>query len=409
MRLIAGTGLVLVLALVPAGCGGVAPSPATTPGPSALPTPTVAVTARPSAPASSSPSATPSASAMSQPAVTDLAAEVHRVPSEFTGHISAFASLGDAIIWSGGPRVRDNNLYRLVPGSDQPELLYENLVRDSYLTTVAGSAVGYLFTDERWTNGERRGWWLWYLRASGAEPVLLDQSTDDRIISPTIAMNDRWIAWEVVHGTWEEPINELRFASVDDPAHPTTLFSYPGNDVYMEFPELWEDELWYGIADNDWDALTEKPRVEMIDLTNPAASPTRFGEDMRAFMPAPGRDVIAWKSGGTDELAALNSGLLTLYWRSTGEIDELPLPGDETAAERISYPSVGNRFVAWWDDFQPRQYVYDLAERRFRRIAEYDLTGDEGVNMPSLSGDLLVYRHYLGDDKRYLEWCVLPR
>ena len=30
--------------------------------------------------------------------------------------------------------------------------------------------------------------------------ILVDESTDDRLISPTIAMDDHWIAWEVIHG-----------------------------------------------------------------------------------------------------------------------------------------------------------------------------------------------------------------
>jgi hypothetical protein len=229
------------------------------------------------------------------------------------------------------------------------------------------------------------------------------------LIAPTIAMNERWIAWEVVHGSYENRVNELRVASTTDPMAPTTLLAYQGRDVYMQFPSLWNDELWYGIADNDWETLTEKPRVEMIDLANPAAAPRVFGAERRAFMPAPGANVVAWKSGGIDELAALNSGALTIYWRATGEIEVLSVPGRESAAARISYPSVGNRFVAWWDDIQQRLYVYDLAERQFRRIAEYDWTSEERVVKQSLAGNLLAYMHYLSDGKRYLEWCELPR
>lgn len=341
--------------------------------------------------------------------IADLSLQTHHVGEEFTGHISAFVSLGSEIVWSGGPRDIDNNLYRLIPGADEPDLLYENRESDSNLTSIAGSAAGYLFTDERWIDGERRGWRLWFLARPGEIPLLVDQSTDDRQIAPTIAMNDRWLAWEVVHGTHENPVNELRVAGIADPLVPTTLLSYPGRDVYMQFPSLWADELWYGIADNDWEALTEKPRVEMIELANPQAAPATFGAEQRAFMPAPGRDVVAWKSGGRDEFAALNSGVLTIYWRATGQVDELPLPGRETAAARISYPSVGNRFVSWWDDIAQRFYVYDLLERRFRRIAEYDWTGEERVTKPSLSGDLLVYTHYLSDGERYLEWAELPR
>jgi hypothetical protein len=338
----------------------------------------------------------------------DLNVATHRIPEAFTGHVSAFMSLGDQIIWGGGPG-REDNLYRYVLGATEPELLYLNTERNSSITSVAGSAAGYVFTDDRWVGGEPRGWRLWFLPASGGEPIEIDRSTDDRLISPTIAMNDRWIAWEVVHGSFDAPVNELRHVSVANPLAPVTLLSYQGRDVYMQFPSLWEDELWYGIADNDWEALTEKPRIEMIDLANPAAPPVALGVEQRAFMPAPGRDVVAWKGGGADEFAALNSGALTIYWRATGEIDELPIPGRQSTAEEIAYPSVGGRFVAWHDDIEQRFYVYDLVERQFRRIAEYDWTGEQRVSRPSLSGDLLAYLYNVRDGERYLEWCVLPR
>ena len=393
--------ILLVLALISAGCGSVAPS--------LSPPHSPAAPARPTSPPSPLPASTATILATQPPqeAVADLAVETHRISEAFTGHISAFVSLGDQILWGGGPG-REDNLYRYVLGAAEPELLYLNAERNSSITSVAGSAAGYAFTDDRWVGGEPHGWRLWFLPEIGGEPIEIDRSTDDRLISPTIAMNDRWIAWEVVHGTYEEPVNELRYVSVTDPLSPTTLLSYPGRDVYIQFPSLWENELWYGIADNDWDALTEKPRVEMVDLMERGSPPIAFGADQRAFMPAPGRDVVAWKSGGADEYAALNSGMLTIFWRTTGQIEELPVPGRETAAERIAYPSVGNRFVAWHDDIGQRFYVYDLVERQFRRIAEYDWTGEERVSRPSLSGDLLAYTHNVRDGERYLEWCLLP-
>jgi hypothetical protein len=392
----------LVLALISAGCGSVAPSRSP-----AIP-PTTSL--QPPLPPTPSPTPGPAISP-AQPAqdeVADLNVATQRIPEVFTGHISAFMSLGDQIVWGGGPDSQDN-LYRYVLGAAEPGLLYLNSERNSSISSVAGSAAGYAFTDDRWVGGEPRGWRLWFLPADGGEPIELDRSSDDRLISPTIAMNDRWIAWEVVHGTFEAPVNELRYVSVANPLAPVTLLSYPGRDVYMQFPSLWEDELWYGIADNDWDALTEKPRIEMIDLAHPGAPPVALGAEQRAFMPAPGRDVVAWKGGGSDEFAALNSGVLTIYWRSTGEIDELPIPGRATAAEEIAYPSVGGRFVAWHDDIEQRFYVYDLLERQFRRIAEYDWAGEERVSRPSLSGDLLAYLYNVRDGERYLEWCLLPQ
>ncbi|MEP7360296.1 MAG: hypothetical protein ABI744_01825 [Chloroflexota bacterium] len=325
-----------------------------------------------------------------------------------TNHIETFVSLGNAIIWTGGATDSHNNLYRYVPGAAEPEVVFNNPERMRVLTSVRGSAAGYVFLDERLAGGDGRAWRLWFLANPGEEPVLLDQSTDDRLPVPTIAMDDSWITWEVVHGTVNQHLNELRAARVSDLLHPLTLLSFSGRDSYLDFPSLYGDELWYGIAENDWVANTEKPRVEMVDLRKSDATPKIFGADQRAFMPAPARDLVAWKGGGTDDLAALNAGTLTLFWRATGSIEELPIPGPERLARRISYPSVGDRFVAWWDDMRTRLYVYDLAGRQFGRIAEFDPLGDELIARSSLSGALITWLHYLASGERYLEWTVLP-
>ena len=343
-----------------------------------------------------------------EPPVSDLAIDAHVIRGASARHVGAVVSTGSEIVWSGGATEADRDLYRYVPGALQPELLFANS-RDSILSAVAGSSAGYVFTDERWSGDQQLGWRLWFLAPQSINPVLLDQSTDDLLPSPTVAMSDGYIAWEVVHGTWEDRLNELRIASVTDPTRPKTLLSVPGRDEYLEFPALWENELWYGIVDNDWDAGTERPRIEMLDLRNPAAPPQVFGADQRAFMPAAGRDVVAWKSGGQTGSSALNSGVLTIHRRDLGRHEELPIPGPEQDANRISYPSVGNRFITWWDDVRTRFYVYDLVERQFKRIAEYNAVGEEAVVKASLSGDLLAYVHIVRDGERQLEWAVLPQ
>jgi hypothetical protein len=340
--------------------------------------------------------------------LSDLALDLQRIDPAFTRNVATFVSLGNQILWSGGQSEDANHLYRFVPGSDAPELLFSNPERDSILSSVRGSTAGYVFTDERWAGGDPKGWRLWFLGAAGETPLLLDQSSDDKLVAPTIAMDDSWIAWEVVHGTIDDHLNELFAAPVGDPLHPLKLLSFAGRDAYMQFPNLWADELWYGIADNDWINETERPRIEMVDLTAPAAPPAVFGADQRAFMPAPGRNIVAWKSGGTDDLAAQNAGALTLYWRATGQIEVLHVPGPERLADRISYPSVGDRYVAWWDDVRSRLNVYDLVERQFRRIAQYAVGSNELVAKPSLSANLLAYLHYLPSGERYLEWAALP-
>src|SRR5688572_1292632 len=184
-----GSAIALVLVLVSAGCGSVAPSPSLTAGPSRAPLPTALPSARPTVVASPSPSAVPVPTASAQAGITDLAVETHRVPGAATGHVAAFASLGSEIVWSGGPGADDSNLYHYIPGADEPELLYLNTARNSFITSVAGSATGYVFVDERWDGDEPRGWRLWLLTAPGGDPVLIDASSDDRLIAPTIAMN----------------------------------------------------------------------------------------------------------------------------------------------------------------------------------------------------------------------------
>jgi hypothetical protein len=395
----------VILLVAVAGCGTTVPSLSPSPAPTSSLVPDLS----PAAPPTHSPPVSPTELPSSPKAeLTDLAVDTNRIAPELTRNVEAFVSLGDEVVWSGGATDDAEDLYRFVPGSAGPELLYQNPEPDSVLTAVRGSSAGYVFTEERWRGGKPDGWRLWFLDGPGGEPVMLDQSTDAALPPPTIAMDGDWIAWEVVHGTINDHLNELFAARVDGPLHPLKLRSFEGRAAYIEFPTLWGDELWYGVVGNDWIASTEQPRVEMIDLRTPAAPPVVFGADQRAFMPAPGRDVVAWKSGGGDDLAAPNSGTLTLYFRATGEIETLPIPGAERLAQRISYPSVGNRFVAWWDEIRQRLYVYDLAERQFRRIAEYSLESGEVVARPSLSGDLLAYLHYLPSGERYLEWARLP-
>ncbi len=398
-----------VLLVILAGCGNTAPSPSpalvpTSPSPTPVASP--AAIASPTVGVTQPPPSIPPPSASDK--LTDLPVEIHRVETDLTDHMETFMSLGSEIVWSGGATESDNDLYRLVPATAEPELVFANPGSSSVLIAVRGSTAGYVFVDQQFGGGVGRGWRLWFLALAGGEPVLLDKSTDDRLPTPTIAMDDSWIAWEVVHGTLNHHLNELRVASVADPLHPLTLRSFSGRDSYLAFPSLYGDELWYGIADNDWVANTELPRVEMIDLRHPAAAPVAFGAEQRAFMPAPGTDVVAWKSGGTDDLAALNAGTLTLYWRAAAQADYLPIPGPQRLAERISYPSVGERFVAWWDDMRTRLYVYDLADRHFGRILEFDQGGDDLIARPSLSGDLLAWLHYSADGERYLEWATLP-
>jgi len=139
-----------VVLLVSAGCG------VTTPSPSPEPSRTQSVTASPTTVETTSAAPPPAPSSSARPEVVDLPLEIHQIPAAFAGHVSALISLGHEMVWSGGELAADNNLYRYVPGGDGPEVLFQNPRRDSYLTSIAGSVAGYVFTDDRWVNGEPR-------------------------------------------------------------------------------------------------------------------------------------------------------------------------------------------------------------------------------------------------------------
>lgn len=80
--------------------------------------------------------------------------------------------------------------------------------------------------------------------------------------------------------------------------------------------------------------------------------------------------------GGTDEsLSALNAGQAYIHWRANGATEVIKPPAwdpDRAGMGRgVSYPSVGSRFVTWWDDSFKRLNVYGLTERTVDRILEY--------------------------------------
>lgn len=280
---------------------------------------------------------------------------------------------------------------------------------NQYITHVGGSDSGYVFTTRDRIGGfdSPTSWHLWYLNRTSGEPMLIDESDNEGLPSPTFAISERHIVWTAFHGTGDTAVNELRILDIDVLQEPRTLLSYPAYDTSLWLPVLSDDELWYGVNRNDWTAGTVHPRVEMIDLNNPQAQPVPYGEDVRAFMPAVNDQVVVWKGGGDDTLAAFNAGQPYLYWRADATIESIRLPG--YSWDRISFPSVGDRFVAWWSEYATSFYVYDLRERAVRAIAEYEPTGPERILMPSVSGSLIAYIYARGE--RYpleLRWAYLP-
>jgi hypothetical protein len=393
-------GLVVVLAI--GGCGRL---PKTTPSP-------ISSSASPSSLPTFSPSPTPALAPTASPTqlagVTNLELDLHQISPDYTLFLDKVRSLGTEILWTAYPpqgRGHAATLYRYIPGTAGPELIHAFPEKRGWIGDIAGSNRGYALSEYDESLVGYGAWRLWYIASAGADPVLLDSSDEEGDLAPMVEMNDRYIAWTPIHGSGDEKVAELRVVSIGDLDHPLTLRSVRYGEIM--FPALHGSELWYGYSEwADPDSLEHMSRVEMIDLADPAAAPQTFGEDGNAFMPAVSDRVVAWRTADP-RLAGLSPGTLAVYWRDSGTIESLPIPGSLSAHD-VSFPSVGKRFVAWNDEIQQRFYLYDLVEHRFRRVAEWNSSADEGVFWKSVSGSLIAFWYYPDSDHSYLYWSWLP-
>lgn len=359
--------------------------------------------------AAASPMATPSASRTApvgtirprpSQATGPLDIEKQVIPDRYVHSLGIVRSLGSEIAWEAG-----SDLYRYLPGEAHPELIY-SAPTGSYIPDFVGSSAGYaIITQVTPKDYISFQWRLWYLHELGEVPVLVDAYDNEFMPLPTLAMDDKRLAWTRTRGNGDETVSELRIADLVALDEPQTLATYPFFDTNVEHPALHGDELWYGIRDNDWDAGTESPRVEMLDLAQPGAAPAVYGLDVRAFMPAVNDQVVVWKGGGVPQDSADNWGSLFVYWRSDDTVERIPDVGG--GLDRVSYPSVGDRFVAWWDG-NDQLYLYDLREHALRLVNDYD---PQGGGLPaSVAGSLLAFSYSAGEGEHLqLRWAILPQ
>ena len=313
---------------------------------------------------------------------------------------------GDALVWADG-----NQIWRYaLEGS--PEVVYTGDAGD-WVGPVVASDAGYLFVEEKrqkgLTQSPKAPWRLYFLAAGSSTPVLIERYTNDQLGNPNIAINDTYLAWSPSSGTYSDPVVALRFARVDQLDQPRTLFSYHAETRSLGDVALWRDELWYYVSENDFAHGRAYPHIEMVDLLHPDAGPTIYGSDERALMPAANDQVVAFQGGGSPEDGMGQPAWPYIYWRATGTYQQVPLPhypNRETA--EIQFPTVGNRFVAWWDYEATQFYVYDLAQHALRRIVENDPHGPRYLQ-PSVSGNLLSWVYFANDQTPgRIQWAYLP-
>ncbi len=343
--------------------------------------------------------------------------DIHDVAAEYTHGVDNVVSLGNEFIWdAAAPGAKSDDwfheaLYRFVPGTDAPEVIYQSQSADHRpIGNIAGSSKGYVFSDYVDAPTQTGKWRVFFVSAPGAAPVELDEGDEEfnNDVPPHVAMNDKYVAWSGLRGTGDGRVAELKVVRIDDLGRVATFGTSRIDDGWVDRPSLFANELWYEAGENNWASNMSYPRVEMKDLDYPDAAPLMLGQDVRASMPAPSDELVVLKTGGLVGDNSASPGTLTIYWRESATFERLPIPGPATAADSTTNPTVGDRFVAWTDEVTSRLYVYDLAEHQFSRIAELDPTNVGGFAGRSVHGDLLAFAYWDGGDGSFVRWATLP-
>ena len=97
-------------------------------------------------------------------------------------------------------------------------------------------------------------------------------------------------------------------------------------------------------------------------------------------------DVVLWKEADPG-FNMFNWGRMYRDDLETGEVHEISVHPQEA----VNYPSVGERFAAWWGADAFQFGIYDVERDAVRQIQSYTTESQESVLRPYVGGSLLVW------------------
>jgi hypothetical protein len=346
-----------------------------------------------SAPRSAVPSAEPTASrAPLTLALTLLSPEF--VPS------SSLRSLGSELVWTSGPE-STADIWRAVPDGD-PERVFENPRRDSFITQVARNATGYAFVETNDAAFGPGGWRVWYLPTGSATATEVDRGSSPAAGGPPgIDLDGRRLAWA---GFDEPPSGNysfLRVADVGALADVDTVLELAIEDGLLWTPVLDGNLVWYAVihADFEQTGVGDEFHIESIDLGG-SLDRVRFAGTANDFDPAVSPSTIMWKTVRPG-YAALSWGELHVRDRATGRVRDLEI-------DLAASPSIGDRFATFDEITRQRLLLYDIPNDTLTDVSDAVPAGTTSVTTISVSGRLLVCAVGLGDAATQIAWAVLP-
>jgi len=317
--------------------------------------------------------------------------DVMSFPRELSGTTLEFVSDGSAVLYSSS-RAGDAgaesapDLWRYEPGAAEPTLVWHNPERDHSIVKIAGDLGTAAFVEMPIT-GER-AWNLWLVPEPGADAVLLDRHPGDGDVSslvPSVTVRESLVAWTAFDRGSDGPVSQLIVAEAPDWA-PVLLQERPASEAELWLPSIYAGRMVYTEVRYAPDRSTDERRVYLLDLTDPTAAPARLDTSGRATMPLILGDQVLWKE--TDP------GFNMFNW---GRMVGCRLPNCEpepistAPQEMVNYPSIGERFVAWWGRDAFAFGVYDLERRQARLIDTYRGASGDNVLRPHVAGALLVW------------------
>ncbi|HEX5039643.1 MAG TPA: hypothetical protein VFW95_05865 [Candidatus Limnocylindria bacterium] len=392
-------------ALASAALLGMAACTVAVPGPRSAP---------PSAASSNQPSAgdaVPSATSASRRLGLRDELDVLTFPRDLSGTTLEFVSDGSAILYSSS-RAPDSalesapDLWRYEPGATEPTLVWHNPERDHSIVRIAGDLGTAAFVDVP-TDGER-AWNLWLVPEPNADAILLDTHPGDDDVSslvPSFTVRDSLIAWTSFDRGPDGPVSQLFVASAPS-WQPRLLQERHAAEAELWLPSVYGSHLVYTEVRYAPDRSTDERFVYLLDLADPEAEPMRLDTSGRATMPLILSDTVLWKE--TDP------GLNMFTWGRMVACtipDCEPEPISTAPQDEVNYPSVGERFAAWWGLDSFSFGVYDLERDQPRFIEIYPAESGDNVLRPHVSGSLLVWLFVDGPDPggpSELRYAYLP-
>lgn len=372
----AGFGAAMLIAMsVAVACATELPAPAATPFPPS--------------PAVSAPPTTPTMKPRpSSPATFVFESVQGTFPS-----VTSLTSTGERLYWAS-----DGSIWEYSPGNAAAEEIYEAAEAGALVWDIA--AAGDSIAVSEGLERPAGAWRVLLISGRGEPPILVDQGRAQRGRPPTLAVDDRRIAW----AGFDEATGTARsFLKVVDGASlgtPTTLLDVDIDQRLLWYPALDGETLWYSTIDPDFEGTGagDSFHIETVDLTNTVTGPVPFEGAGLDFDAAVSEDFVAWKT--------LEPGFSALSW---GELhvldrrsnDRLVIPG------QWDHPTLGSRFLAFEELFHKRLMLYDLANRALIEVPDPPHGSRGTVGVPTVGGRLFAYSAF-ARGRNTVYWTILP-